>query len=112
MIDVKEFSAIVRDVRLLLKFDANSDGVLDEAELLEALTSLGLVTDAEQVSDIMREFDTDGNGTIDLVELSALVRTVIAFVSPCLTQCLTQCLIQCLTQHASHSMPHTAHELL
>lgn len=79
-LDAKEFAALVRDVRLLLKFDANSDGVLDSSELLEALTSLGLDADAKLANDIMRHFDSDHDGTIDLLELSALVKTVLAFV--------------------------------
>ena len=36
-IDVKEFATLVRDVRLLLAFDKDSDGVLSEKELLPAL---------------------------------------------------------------------------
>ena len=33
-IDVKEFATIVRDIKLLVEFDENEDGVLDAKELL------------------------------------------------------------------------------
>ena len=43
--------------------------------LLPCLQSLGLKVDASQVDEIMHRFDVDQSGTIDLVELSSLVRT-------------------------------------
>ena len=48
VIDVKEFTGIVRDVQLLLSFDVNDDGELDADELLPCLRSLGLSVDKEQ----------------------------------------------------------------
>lgn len=79
-IDVKEFAAIVKDVKLLLAFDTNSDGVLDAEELLPCLQSLGLDVDLEQVAQILRRFDVDNSGSINLLELSSLVRTSQAFL--------------------------------
>jgi len=80
VIDVKEFATIVKDIKLLLEFDENHDGVLDANELLAALESLGLNIDLEQVQRILYRFDVNNSGTIDLVELSSLVRTVQAFM--------------------------------
>lgn len=79
VIDIKEFSTCVREIKLMLAFDANGDGVIDCDELLPLLGELGVTVDKEQVQHIMDRFDVDRNGTIDLVELSSLVRTVQAF---------------------------------
>ena len=80
VLDVKEFATLVRDVRLMLAFDENGDGVLDASELQQALTSLGLGVELSQVERIIERFDVDDSGTIDLVELSSLVRTAQAFM--------------------------------
>jgi len=79
-IDIKEFASIVKDIQLLLAFDKNDDGVLDADELLPCLKSLGVVADATSVAAIIRRFDVDDSGTIDLAELSSLLRTARAFV--------------------------------
>ena len=42
VLDVKEFANLVRDVKLMIAFDENGDGMLDASELLPALESLGL----------------------------------------------------------------------
>ena len=78
-IDVKEFATIVRDIKLLVEFDENKDGVLDAKELLSALESLGLRINLEQVERILKRFDVDDSGTIDLAELGAIVTTVKTF---------------------------------
>jgi Ca2+-binding EF-hand superfamily protein len=80
VIDVKEFATIVRDIKLMIAFDANGDGVIDADELLPLLKSLGLNVDMDGVQQIMQRFDVDRNGSIDLVELSSIVRTAQAFV--------------------------------
>ena len=46
----------------------------------QPFAALGLKVDATQVDEIMARFDVDQSGTIDLVELSSLVRTAQAFV--------------------------------
>lgn len=79
VIDIKEFSTCVREIKLMLAFDSNGDGVIDADELLPLLGELGVTVDKEQVQQIMNRFDVDRNGSIDLVELSSLVRTVQAF---------------------------------
>ena len=79
-LDVKEFSALCRDLRMMVKFDANGDGVLDASELGPALQSIGLRLSPAQITQAVQAFDADGNGSIDLLELSHLVRTARAFV--------------------------------
>ena len=78
-IDIKEFAALVRDVQLMHTFDVNGDGTLDDAELRPALKELGLEVSAAHTKDIVRNWDSDGNGVIDLVEFAALVRSVQVF---------------------------------
>jgi len=79
-LDIKEFATIVRDVKLLLEFDSDGDGQLNLDELQPALESLGVSIENVQMEKIMRRFDVDNSGTIDLVELNSLIRTVQAFV--------------------------------
>ena len=78
-IDVKEFAALVRDVQMMHTFDANGDGTLDDAELIPALKELGLDVSAAHAKEIVRNWDTDNNGVIDLVEFASLVRSVQVF---------------------------------
>ena len=80
VMDIKEFTALVRDILFLKRFDANADGFLDVDELHKALCSIGLEVDKSMAAEIMRHFDIDGNGAIDLAELSILIKTAIAFV--------------------------------
>jgi len=79
LVDVKEFTAIVRDVRILLTFDRDGTGTLDSRELHPALVSLGLKTTADHADAILRYFDADCSGRLDLVEMSALVRSLQTF---------------------------------
>jgi len=79
VIDVKEFAAIVRDIKLMTTFDVDKDGELNAEELLPALQSLGVAVGPGQIREILARFDADASGTIDLVELSSIVRTAQAF---------------------------------
>ena len=80
VIDMKEFTALVRDIWLLKKFDNDKDGLLNKDELQAALSSLGLHVDAETASRMISHFDMNGNDCIDLAELSSLIKTAVAFV--------------------------------
>jgi len=79
VIDVKEFASIVRDIKLMLTYDLDGDSELNATELLPALRSLGVSVSEHDVHQILARFDADGSGTIDLVELSSIVRTAQAF---------------------------------
>ena len=79
VLDVKEFANLVRDVRLMLAFDDDGDGLLNAAELQPALESLGLKgpRSGGQNRGTLRRRRA---GHDRPVELSALVRTAQAFV--------------------------------
>ena len=78
-IDVKRFATFVRDVQLLLTFDQDGNGNLDCDELRPALNQLGLPCDARQGELILRAWDVDQSGTLDLLEFTDLVRSLQAF---------------------------------
>ena len=79
-IDAKQFSRLVRDVQLLLTFDQDGSGTLDADELLPALLQLGLHSCTERHAElILRAWDVDGSGRLDLLEFTDLVRSLQAF---------------------------------
>ncbi|OEU22277.1 calmodulin [Fragilariopsis cylindrus CCMP1102] len=49
-------------------FDRDGDGTIDSEELGTVMRSLGNQPTEEEVEDMIREADTDGNGTIDFME--------------------------------------------
>lgn len=69
----------MNEIKLILAFDKNGDGVIDADELGPLLEEIGVKLDRDQVQQIMDRFDVDRSGTIDLIELSSLVRTAQAF---------------------------------
>merc|ERR1712139_291473 len=68
-----EAETSVRRIVGFVSVDENGDGLLDENEFLRYLTSMTLrrVTEAD-ARDILKQFDTDGNGHIDYLELMKL----------------------------------------
>ncbi|MBA0741820.1 hypothetical protein Gogos_014942 [Gossypium gossypioides] len=56
--------------RIFKRFDANGDGKISSVELGDALKTLGSVT-PEEVSRMMSEIDTDGDGFISYDEYIA-----------------------------------------
>ena len=53
-LDIKEFSALCRDIRMMVKFDTNGDGALDASELAPALGSVGLRLSPAQIAQASR----------------------------------------------------------
>jgi calmodulin len=49
-------------------FDRDGDGTIDNDELGTVMRSLGYQPSEEEIEDMMREADKDGNGTIDFAE--------------------------------------------
>ncbi|XP_042446348.1 polcalcin Phl p 7-like [Zingiber officinale] len=56
--------------RIFERFDTNGDGKVSLAELSEVLRTLGS-TNADDVSHVMAEIDTDGDDNIDFKEFIA-----------------------------------------
>jgi len=56
-------------------FDKDGDGTIDADELGTVLRSLGHQPTEEEVEDMIREADTDGNGTIDFQEFIEMMPT-------------------------------------
>ncbi|XVE72201.1 hypothetical protein DITRI_Ditri11bG0020100 [Diplodiscus trichospermus] len=63
-----EAEKVERD-RIFKRFDANGDGKISATELGDALKTLGSVT-AEEVTRMMSEIDTDGDGFISYEEFT------------------------------------------
>ena len=100
VLDVEEFSVIVKRLReyftgqsygggvenrqirgkisyevraVFEKFDENRSGKLDYRQLGSALRSMGMSADSNQAADIIKKFDTDNNGLMELDEFNTLV---------------------------------------
>lgn len=55
-------------------FDTNGDGTLSPGELEDALAEMGHRPTTSEMQDILDQFDTDKNGTIELDEFEHMVR--------------------------------------
>ena len=99
LLDVEEFSGIARRIReyftgqsgggapdrqmrgsvsaevkaVFEKFDDNRSGKLDYRQLGVALRSMGMSADSNQAAEIIKKFDTDNNGLMELDEFNTLV---------------------------------------
>eukprot|EP00966_Prymnesium_polylepis_P266569 6158326-Prymnesium_polylepis.1 len=81
VIDLVEFSALVRSVQVFARYDLDRSGGIDVHELRPALRRLGLGVSAPQVTAILRRYDANGDMRIDLVEFAVLVRELQLFAS-------------------------------
>ena len=54
-------------------FDENGDHTIDAKELKHIMITLGVESTNEEIIDIMKTVDKDGNGFIDLEEFIALM---------------------------------------
>lgn len=55
-------------------FDRNGDGYISAAELRHVMTSLGEKLTEEEVDEMIREADVDGDGRIQWAEFVALLK--------------------------------------
>ena len=78
-IDIKTFTTLVRDVHLLLTFDQDGSGTLDAKELKPALEQLGLKCSDKHCEMILRVWDSDHSGKLDLLEFTDLVKSLQTF---------------------------------
>ena len=54
-------------------WDTDGGGELDGEELQSALAALGIEADCEKTQRVMKRYDTDHNGSLDLAEFSNMV---------------------------------------
>jgi len=80
-LDLLEFTDLVRSLQAFAKFDTDSSGDIDVAELRPALRRLGLPADTKEASAILRRYDTDASGRIELHEFAVLARDISLFAS-------------------------------
>jgi len=78
-IDIKTFTTLVRDVHLLLTYDQDGSGTLDAKELMPALEELGLKCSEKHCHAILRAWDSDNSGKLDLMEFTDLVKSLQTF---------------------------------
>jgi calmodulin len=58
---------------LFSKFDVDNTGTINAQELNLALTHAGFTLSESEVNDLLKEFDTDGNGVIDFAEFISMI---------------------------------------
>ena len=76
-------AAKVRSV--FAKYDADGSGAVDEDELMDALSDLGMTVSAAQASSVMKKYDSDGSGELNQEQFEQLVnalQSMQAAVSP------------------------------
>ena len=61
-------------LRVLNSFDVDRSGELDDKNLLDATSKLGIVISQEDMQQLMRELDGDGGGTVSTAEFWQAIR--------------------------------------
>ena len=72
-LDLVEFSALLKDLKVFLAFDRDGSGTISASELKKALRQLGVNVDSAAAGKILAKYDDSGDGGIDLREFSQLV---------------------------------------
>ena len=78
-IELHEFAVLVRDASVFASYDADHSGALDIHELRPALAKLGLAASEQEVHQIIKAWDDNGNGTINLLEFAEIIRDLQVF---------------------------------
>lgn len=60
------------------KYDADGSGAVDGVELKSVFSECGQELTDEEVKDLMKEFDNDGNGELDFKEFLAMMSKLVA----------------------------------
>merc|ERR1712010_395119 len=63
-------------------FDTDKSGQIDATELKFAMTALGFTPSAEEVADLLKDIDADGNSTIEFQEFVDLLSGKMASKDP------------------------------
>jgi len=65
-IHLKTSSEMEKELQQSFKvFDVNGDGYINAAELKQAMTTIGEKMTEKEINDIMKQWDSDGDGKID-----------------------------------------------
>jgi len=65
-IHMKTASEMEKELQQSFKvFDVNGDGFINASELRQAMTTIGEKMTEKDINDIMKQWDTDGDGKID-----------------------------------------------
>ncbi len=78
-IELHEFAVLARDASVFAAYDKDHSGTLDEDELLPALGKLGLAASEHEVRQIIRTWDDNGTGNINLLEFAEIIRDLQVF---------------------------------
>ena len=62
--------------------DEDGNGTLSESELGDAMTALGVSYSGEELTAIMKEVDTNGDGQIDFFEFSQMIASKLKLHDP------------------------------
>merc|ERR1719198_142869 len=72
----KDLTTEVVEERIAMSFkriDTDGSGEIDESELMKAMSDMGFSMTSSEAKGMIKEFDEDNNGQIDLQEYRALV---------------------------------------
>ena len=65
--------------RAFQTFDADRSGALTARELIPALRDLGMVATSGEAIAMLQKYDSDGSGSLSLLEFAKLVESIEAF---------------------------------
>ena len=80
-LDLIEFTDLCKSLQTFTKFDSDGSGEIDIEELRPALRRLGIPSDNMQANAVMRWYDADDSGKIELPEFAMLARDIAIFNS-------------------------------
>mmetsp|Transcript_20812 Transcript_20812/g.53106 ORF Transcript_20812/g.53106 Transcript_20812/m.53106 type:complete len:565 (-) Transcript_20812:409-2103(-) len=81
MLDLLEFTDLVRTLQTFQKYDKDNSGDIDVDELRPALRRLGVPADTEMTNAIIKWYDHDSSGRIELHEFAVLARDASVFAT-------------------------------
>jgi len=80
-LDLLEFTDLVRTLQTFMKYDNDQSGDIDCSELRPALRRLGIPADTATANAILKWYDHDESGRIELHEFAVLVRDASVFAA-------------------------------
>uniref|UniRef100_A0A0M3I3M0 Calmodulin n=1 Tax=Ascaris lumbricoides TaxID=6252 RepID=A0A0M3I3M0_ASCLU len=77
--------------QLFSMFDTDGSGAIGNNELKQAMMSIGLNANDQEIDNLMREVDEDGNGEIDFAEFCACMKKSQSLVKTSNEEIIRQC---------------------